>query len=63
MAASEDARIDVLHERAEKDIVSGGQSRKFLIGSCAPLVAKVARNFSLLQEVFNNNLIDSHLIF
>lgn len=50
VTASEDARIDALQERAEKDIVSGGQSRKFLIGSCAPLVAKVARNFSLLQE-------------
>eukprot|EP00250_Pteridium_aquilinum_P008672 c18119_g1_i1 orf=229-4548(+) len=50
VAASEDARIDVLQERTEKDIVSGGYSRKFLISSCAPLVAKVARNFSLLQE-------------
>ncbi|KAI5084153.1 hypothetical protein GOP47_0000322 [Adiantum capillus-veneris] len=49
VAASEDVRIDILHERTEKDILSGGQSRKFLIGSCAPLVAKVARNFTLLQ--------------
>ncbi|KAH7430593.1 hypothetical protein KP509_08G005100 [Ceratopteris richardii] len=50
VAASEDARIDILQERAEKDIVSGGQSGKYLIGVCAPLVAKVARNVSLLQE-------------
>ncbi|MCO5547427.1 hypothetical protein L7F22_000876 [Adiantum nelumboides] len=49
VAASEDVRIDILHERTEKDIISGGQSRKFLIGSCAPLVAKVARNCTLLQ--------------
>ncbi|MCO5559135.1 hypothetical protein L7F22_012727 [Adiantum nelumboides] len=49
VAASEDVRIDILHERTEKDIISGGQSRKFLIGSCAPLVAKVARNLTLLQ--------------
>ena len=51
VAASVDARIDTLQERAEKDILSVDQSRKFLIGSCAPLVAKIARNFSLMQEV------------
>ncbi|KAI3782619.1 hypothetical protein L2E82_12671 [Cichorium intybus] len=50
VAASEDALLDVLSERAEKEIVYGGSTQKNLIGQCAPLLSKLCRNFSLLQK-------------
>jgi condensin complex subunit 1 len=51
LAASEDARIDVLLEKTEKEIISGEESRRFLIGFMAPIVAKVCRNSGLMQQV------------
>ncbi|GAB2227931.1 hypothetical protein Droror1_Dr00009760 [Drosera rotundifolia] len=50
VAASEDAVLDSLSERAEKEIISGGSTEKNLIGSCAPFVSKLCRNFSLMQK-------------
>ncbi|KAA8518000.1 hypothetical protein F0562_015474 [Nyssa sinensis] len=50
LAASEDAILDTLSERAEKEIVSGGSPVKNLIGHCAPFLAKLCRNFSLMQK-------------
>ncbi|XP_024968002.1 condensin complex subunit 1 [Cynara cardunculus var. scolymus] len=49
VAASEDAVLDILSERAEKEIVSGA-SEKNLIGHCAPFLSKLCRNFSLMQK-------------
>ncbi|KAI3772650.1 hypothetical protein L6452_03840 [Arctium lappa] len=49
VAASEDAMLDILSERAEKEIVSGA-SEKNLIGHCAPFLSKLCRNFSLMQK-------------
>ena len=51
LAASEDAILDTLAERAEKEIVSGSSSEKNLIGECAPFLSKLCRNFSLMQKV------------
>lgn len=51
LAASEDARIDVLLEKTEKEIISGEESRRFLIGVMAPIVAKICRNSGLMQQV------------
>ncbi|KAJ8760176.1 hypothetical protein K2173_011032 [Erythroxylum novogranatense] len=50
VAASEDAILDTLSERAEKEIVSGGSEEKNLIGHCAPFLSKLCRNFSLMQK-------------
>lgn len=50
VSASEDARLDLLAEKAEKEIVSGRQNTKFIIGVCAPVIAKLCRNFTLLQQ-------------
>ncbi|XP_077218446.1 binding protein isoform X2 [Tasmannia lanceolata] len=50
VAASEDAILDLLSERAEKDIISGGSVEKNLIGYCAPFLSKLCRNFSLIQK-------------
>ncbi|KAI3472260.1 hypothetical protein Pfo_029748 [Paulownia fortunei] len=50
LAASEDAVLDSLAERAEKEIVSGGSTEKNLIGHCAPFLSKLCRNFSLMQK-------------
>lgn len=50
VSASEDARLDLLAEKAEKEIVSGRQNQKFIIGVCAPVIAKLCRNFTLLQQ-------------
>ncbi|KAK6244268.1 hypothetical protein QUC31_010677 [Theobroma cacao] len=50
LAASEDAVLDTLAERAEKEIVSSGSSEKNLIGECAPFLSKLCRNFSLMQK-------------
>lgn len=51
LAASEDAILDSLSERAEKEIISGGSAEKNLIGHCAPFLSKLCRNFSLMQKV------------
>ncbi|XP_057487227.1 condensin-1 complex subunit CAP-D2 isoform X2 [Actinidia eriantha] len=50
IAASEDAMLDTLSERTEKEIVSGGSSEKNLIGHCASFLSKLCRNFSLMQK-------------
>ncbi|KAL8493831.1 hypothetical protein ACS0TY_024848 [Phlomoides rotata] len=50
IAASEDAMLDNLAERAEKEIVSGGHAGKNLIGDCAPFLSKLCRNFSVMQK-------------
>ncbi|KAJ9181015.1 hypothetical protein P3X46_009191 [Hevea brasiliensis] len=50
IAASEDAILDTLSERAEQEIVSSGSSEKNLIGLCAPFLSKLCRNFSLMQK-------------
>ena len=51
LAASEDAILDTLSERAEKEIVSGGSTEKYLIGHCATFLSKLCRNFTLMQKV------------
>lgn len=51
LGASEDAIIDSLSERAEKEIVSSGSVEKNLLGYCAPFVSKLCRNFNLMQKV------------
>lgn len=51
VAASEDAMLDTLSERTEKEIVSGGSTGKNLIGHCASFLSKLCRNFSLMQKV------------
>lgn len=50
VSASEDAILDTLSERAEKEIVAGGSKEKYLIGLCAPFLSKLCRNFSLMQK-------------
>ncbi|KFK34945.1 hypothetical protein AALP_AA5G214200 [Arabis alpina] len=50
LAASDDALLDTLAERAEREIVSGGSGEKNLIGDCATFLTKLCRNFSLLQK-------------
>ncbi|XP_039024885.1 condensin complex subunit 1-like [Hibiscus syriacus] len=50
LAASEDAMLDTLAERAEKEIVCGSFSEKNLIGECAPFLSRLCRNFVLMQK-------------
>ncbi|XP_076908529.1 condensin-1 complex subunit CAP-D2-like [Bidens hawaiensis] len=50
VAATEDAVLDILSERAEKEIVSGASVEKNLIGYCAPFLSKLCRNFNLMQK-------------
>ncbi|XP_054795196.1 condensin-1 complex subunit CAP-D2-like [Prosopis cineraria] len=50
LAASEDALLDALFEKAEKEIVSGCSSEKNLIGICATFLSKLCRNFGLMQK-------------
>ncbi|XP_024017781.1 condensin complex subunit 1 [Morus notabilis] len=50
LAVSEDAILDMLSERAEKEIVSASLEEKNLIGHCAPFLSKLCRNFSLMQK-------------
>ncbi|CAN4109193.1 unnamed protein product [Withania somnifera] len=50
LAASEDAFLDTLSEKAEKEIVSGGSRERNLIGHCAPFLSKLCRNYSLMQK-------------
>lgn len=51
LAASEDAIVDSLSEKAEKEIVSGDSGGKNLIGHCAPFLSKLCRNFNLMHKV------------
>lgn len=51
LAASEDAMLDGLVERAEKEIISGGNTGKNLIGHSGSFLSKLCRNFSLMQKV------------
>lgn len=57
LAASEDAILDTLSDKAEKEIVSGGSSEKNLIGYCGPFVSKLCRNFALMQKVISSFLV------
>ncbi|TYK25536.1 condensin complex subunit 1 [Cucumis melo var. makuwa] len=50
LAASEDAIVDSLSEKAEKEIVYGDSRGKNLIGHCAPFLSKLCRNFSLMHK-------------
>ncbi|XP_022746480.1 condensin complex subunit 1 [Durio zibethinus] len=50
LAASEEAVLDTLAEKAEKEIVSRSSSENNLIGECAPFLSKLCRNFSLMQK-------------
>ncbi|CAK9322761.1 unnamed protein product [Citrullus colocynthis] len=50
LAASEDAIVDSLSEKAEKEIVFGSAGGKNLIGHCAPFLSKLCRNFSLMHK-------------
>ncbi|KAJ6332137.1 hypothetical protein OIU76_010513 [Salix suchowensis] len=50
VSASEEAILDTLSERAEKEILAGGSNEKYLIGLCAPFLTKLCRNFSLMQK-------------
>ncbi|KAK9726023.1 hypothetical protein RND81_05G185100 [Saponaria officinalis] len=50
VAASEDAILDSLADRAEKEILSGGSREKNLLGYCAPFLSKICRNFNLMQK-------------
>ncbi|XP_018677159.2 condensin-1 complex subunit CAP-D2 isoform X1 [Musa acuminata AAA Group] len=50
LGASEDAVIDSLSEKAEKEIVSGGSTEKNLIGYCAPFLSRLCRNLNLMQK-------------
>lgn len=63
LAASEDARLDSLLEKAESEIISGESSRTFLIGAMAPIVAKICRNSGLMQQVTPYALYDSVTLF
>ncbi|KAG7962040.1 hypothetical protein I3843_09G046200 [Carya illinoinensis] len=51
LASSEEAILDNLSDKAEKEIISGGSSEKNLIGHCASFLSKLCRNFSLMQKV------------
>lgn len=51
--ASEDAALDALFEKAEKEIISGGSNEKNLIGVCATFLSKLCRNFGLMQKVID----------
>uniref|UniRef100_A0A2N9FEF9 Condensin-1 complex subunit CAP-D2 n=1 Tax=Fagus sylvatica TaxID=28930 RepID=A0A2N9FEF9_FAGSY len=50
LAASEDAILDMLFDKAEKEIISGSSSEKNLIGDCASFLSKLCRNFGLMQK-------------
>eukprot|EP00257_Ricinus_communis_P021384 XP_015580865.1 condensin complex subunit 1 isoform X1 [Ricinus communis] len=50
VAASEDAILDALSERAEQEIISSGSNEKNLIGLCVPFLSKLCRNISLMQR-------------
>ncbi|XP_024543850.1 condensin complex subunit 1 isoform X1 [Selaginella moellendorffii] len=50
VAAAEDVKLDYLLEKAEREIVSGSETRKLLIGSISPLVSKLCKNSTVLQK-------------
>ncbi|KAJ3683828.1 hypothetical protein LUZ60_014055 [Juncus effusus] len=50
LTVSADAAIDSLAEKAEKEIISESQVKKYLIGLCAPFLSKLCRNLNLLQK-------------
>ncbi|XP_004303600.1 PREDICTED: condensin complex subunit 1 isoform X2 [Fragaria vesca subsp. vesca] len=50
LTASEDAILDTLSDKAEKEIIGGGSLERNLIGHCAPFLSKLCRNFSLMQK-------------
>ncbi|XP_010672998.2 condensin-1 complex subunit CAP-D2 [Beta vulgaris subsp. vulgaris] len=50
VAASEDAILDSLADKAEREILSGGSDEKNLLGFCAPFLSKLCRNFNLMQK-------------
>lgn len=54
LTASEDAILDTLSDKAEKEIIGGGSLERNLIGHCAPFLSKLCRNFSLMQKVILN---------
>lgn len=51
LAASDDAILDTLSQKAEKEIISGGSAEKNLIGYCASFISKLCRNFNFMQKV------------
>ncbi|KAL6145156.1 hypothetical protein ACLB2K_055844 [Fragaria x ananassa] len=50
LTTSEDAILDTLSDKAEKEIIGGGSLERNLIGHCAPFLSKLCRNFSLMQK-------------
>ncbi|XP_028550454.1 condensin complex subunit 1 [Dendrobium catenatum] len=50
IAASDDAIIDSLSERAEKEIISSSSSDKNVIGYFAPFLSKLCRNVNVMQK-------------
>jgi condensin complex subunit 1 len=57
LAASEDAYLDTLSDKAEKEIISGGSSEKNLIGHSALFLSKLCRNFHLMQKVIASDFL------
>lgn len=51
LACADDTVLDILSERAEKEIVSAGSVEKNLIGPCGPFLSKLCRNIVLMQKV------------
>lgn len=51
LACTDDSVLDILSERAEKEIVSAGSVEKNLIGPCGPFLSKLCRNITLMQKV------------
>ncbi|XP_021746972.1 condensin complex subunit 1 isoform X1 [Chenopodium quinoa] len=50
VAASDDAILDSLADKAEREIISGGSTEKNLLGYCALFLSKLCRNLSLMQK-------------
>ncbi|KAL8147344.1 condensin-1 complex subunit CAP-D2 [Apium graveolens] len=50
LACTDDTVLDILSERAEKEIVSAGSVEKNLIGPCGPFLSKLCRNITLMQK-------------
>uniref|UniRef100_A0A803MJ92 Condensin-1 complex subunit CAP-D2 n=1 Tax=Chenopodium quinoa TaxID=63459 RepID=A0A803MJ92_CHEQI len=50
VAASDDAILDSLADKAEREIVAGGSNEKNLLGYCALFLSKLCRNLSLMQK-------------
>ena len=57
LAASEDAILDTLSNKSEKEIVSGGSSEKNLIGYCGSFISKLCRNIALIHKVLSSFLL------